>query len=138
MTPDQKILVQDSFKNVLPIKDEAASLFYDRLFTMDPSLRPLFKGDMGRQGALLMTMIATAVDHLDHLDQIVPAVKDLGRRHRTYGVRDQDYDTVGAALIWTLQQGLGEAFTDEVKNAWIACYGLLAGVMQEAAAEQAA
>lgn len=138
MTPDQKILVQDSFKNVLPIKDEAASLFYDRLFTMDPSLRPLFKGDMGRQGALLMTMIATAVDHLDHLDQIVPVVKDLGRRHRTYGVRDQDYDTVGAALIWTLQQGLGEAFTDEVKNAWIACYGLLAGVMQEAAAEQAA
>lgn len=138
MTPHQKDLVQDSFKIVLTIKDEAAALFYDRLFATDPLLRPLFKGDMKRQGALLMTMIATAVDHLDHLDQIVSAVKDLGRRHRSYGVRDQDYDTVGAALIWTLQQGLGDAFTDEVRNAWVACYGLLAGVMQEAAAEQAA
>jgi hemoglobin-like flavoprotein len=138
MTPDQKILVQDSFKTVLTIKDQAAALFYERLFTMDPSLRALFKGDMARQGQLLMTMIATAVDHLDHLDQIVPAVKDLGRRHVGYGVREEHYGTVGAALIWTLGQGLGPAFTDEVKAAWIACYGILAGVMQEAAADVAA
>jgi hemoglobin-like flavoprotein len=138
MTPEQKRLVQQSFATVLPIKDQAASLFYDRLFTLDPSLRPLFKGDIKRQGALLMAMINTAVAGLDRLDEIVPAVQQLGRRHSDYGVRREHYATVASALLWTLEQGLGEAWTPPLKDAWTACYMLLAEVMQKAAAEPAA
>jgi hemoglobin-like flavoprotein len=108
-------------------------MFYDRLFVLDPSTRPLFKGDMKRQGALLMAMIATAVNGLNRLDEIVPAVQDLGRRHATYGVRNEHYATVGTALLWTLEQGLGAKWTPEVQEAWIACYTLLANTMQEAA-----
>jgi hemoglobin-like flavoprotein len=134
MTPEQKRLVQESFSRVLPIKDEAASLFYDRLFVLDPSLRTLFKGDIKRQGALLMAMINTAVTGLNRLDEIVPAVQQLGRRHADYGVRPEHYATVASALLWTLEQGLGEAWTPPVKEAWTACYGLLADVMQKAAA----
>jgi hemoglobin-like flavoprotein len=137
MTPEQKRLVQQSFATVLPIKDKAASLFYDRLFTLDPSLRPLFKGDIKRQGALLMAMINTAVAGLDRLDEIVPAVQQLGRRHSEYGVRREHYATVASALLWTLEQGLGEAWTPPLKDAWTACYTLLAEVMQRAAAEPA-
>jgi hemoglobin-like flavoprotein len=135
MTPEQKRLVQESFKRVLPIRDRAAGLFYDRLFTLDPSLRPLFKGDINRQGALLMAMINIAVNGLDRLDEIVPAVQQLGRRHADYGVRREHYATVATALLWTLEQGLGEAWTPPLKEAWTACYGLLAEVMQNAAAE---
>jgi hemoglobin-like flavoprotein len=138
MTPEQKRLVQQSFAKVLPIKDQAASLFYDRLFALDPSLRPLFKGDIKRQGALLMAMINTAVNGLDRLDDIVPAVQQLGRRHADYGVRREHYGTVAQALLWTLEQGLGEAWTPPLKDAWTACYGLLAEVMQKAAAQPAA
>jgi hemoglobin-like flavoprotein len=134
MTPEQKRLVQESFSRVLPIKDQAAGLFYDRLFTLDPSLRALFKGDIKRQGALLMAMINTAVNGLNRLDEIVPAVQQLGRRHADYGVRREHYATVASALLWTLEQGLGEAWTPPVKEAWTACYGLLADVMQKAAA----
>lgn len=138
MTPEQKRLVQESFKHVLPIKDQAADLFYGRLFTLDPSLRPLFKGDIKRQGALLMAMINTAVNGLDRLNEIVPAVQQLGRRHADYGVRSEHYTTVATALLWTLEQGLGEAWTPPLKEAWTACYGLLAEVMLKAAAEPAA
>ena len=134
MTPEQRRLVQESFARVLPIKDQAASLFYDRLFTLDPGLRALFKGDIKRQGALLMAMINTAVNGLNRLDEIVPAVQQLGRRHADYGVRREHYATVASALLWTLEQGLGEAWTPPVKEAWTACYGLLADVMQKAAA----
>jgi hemoglobin-like flavoprotein len=137
MTPEQKRLVQESFARVVPIKEQAASLFYDRLFTLDPSLRTLFKGDIKRQGALLMAMINTAVAGLDRLDEIVPAVQQLGRRHADYGVRREHYSTVAVALLWTLEQGLGEAWTPPVKEAWTACYGLLAEVMQKAATEPA-
>lgn len=137
MTADQKRLVQESFKKVVPIKDQAAAMFYDRLFALDPSVRSLFKGDMKRQGSLLMAMIGTAVNGLSRLDEIVPAVQDLGRRHATYGVRDEHYATVGAALLWTLEQGLGPAWTHETKEAWTACYTLLSGVMQDAAKERA-
>jgi hemoglobin-like flavoprotein len=133
MTPEDKKLVQASFAKVVPIADQAAALFYQNLFSMDPSLKPLFKGDMAEQGKKLMTMIATAVNGLDHLDTIVPAVQDLGRRHVDYGVTPGHYDTVGAALIQTLAQGLGPAFTPEVKNAWIAVYGVLATTMKTAA-----
>lgn len=138
MTPEQKKLVQQSFAKVLPIKSQAAELFYGRLFELDPSLRAMFKNDMKRQGEMLMSVLAMAVNGLDRLHAIIPAVEALGRRHVGYGVRDEHYDTVGAALLWTLEQGLGDAFTAETRAAWAACYGLLAGVMQDAAAEQAA
>jgi len=133
MTPQEKKLVQESFAKVAPIAEQAAALFYQNLFASDPSLKPLFKGDMVEQGKKLMKMIATAVNALDKLDSIVPAVQDLGRRHVKYGVKPEHYDTVGAALIQTLAQGLGPAFTPEVKDAWITVYGILAGTMKAAA-----
>ena len=133
MTPEEKKLVQESFAKVAPIAEQAAALFYQNLFSADPTLKPLFKGDMVEQGKKLMKMIATAVNALDKLEAIVPAVQDLGRRHVVYGVKPQHYDTVGAALIQTLAQGLGPAFTPEVKNAWITVYGVLATTMKAAA-----
>lgn len=126
-------LVRDSFAKVEPIAPTAAELFYGRLFELDPTLKPLFKGDMKRQGQMLMQMIATAVKGLDRLDAIVPAVEALGRRHVGYGVTAAHYDTVGMALLWTLEKGLGDGFTPAVKAAWTETYGLLAGVMKKAA-----
>lgn len=134
MTPQQIALVQSTWQQVIPIKDKAAEMFYGRLFELDPGLKPLFQGDMAEQGRKLMAMIGTAVSGLVRLDQIIPAVQDLGRRHAGYGVKDNHYASVGAALLWTLETGLGPAFTPEVKQAWAATYGALAGVMMEAAA----
>jgi hemoglobin-like flavoprotein len=134
MTPENQTLVRDSFAKVVPIAPEAAAMFYDRLFVLDPSLKPLFKGDMTEQGRRLMAMIGTAVANLDRLETIVPAVQDLGRRHATYGVQPAHYDTVAVALLWTLGQGLGEAFTPPVKAAWTEAYRILSTVMKEAAA----
>jgi hemoglobin-like flavoprotein len=133
MTPEEKKLVQESFAKVAPIAEQAAALFYQNLFAMDPALKPLFKGDMAEQGKKLMKMIATAVNGLDRLDAIVPAVQDLARRHVAYGVKPQHYDTVGAALLQTLEQGLGAAFTPAVKQAWTTVYVLLATTMKDAA-----
>ena len=133
MTPEDKKLVQESFAKVAPIADQAAALFYQNLFTKDPSLKALFKGDMVEQGKKLMKMIAVAVAGLDRLDTIVPAVQDLGRRHVKYGVLPSHYDTVGAALLQTLEQGLGPAFTPTVKQAWVTVYGVLATTMKDAA-----
>nr|MBC8239742.1 PAS domain-containing protein [Alphaproteobacteria bacterium] len=124
-----------SFKSVAPIKETAAELFYGRLFELDPDVRALFKGDMKEQGRKLMTMIATAVNGLTKLDSIVPAVQDLGVRHVGYGVKPEDYDTVAAALLWTLEQGLGDAWNDDLKAAWTAAYTVLADTMKDAAAE---
>ena len=123
-------MVRASFTQVVPIKEAAASLFYNRLFELDPSLRPLFKGDMTAQGKKLMQMIGFCVGKLDALDEIVPAVKQLGQRHAGYGVTPAHYDTVAGALLWTLEQGLGPAFTPDVKAAWTAVYGVLATTMQ--------
>jgi hemoglobin-like flavoprotein len=134
MTPEAQTLVKESFAKVVPIAPQAAALFYDRLFTLDPSLKPLFKGDMKEQGRKLMAMIGTAVANLDKLDTIVPAVQDLGRRHAGYGVPASSYDTVGTALLWTLGQGLGDAFTPQVEAAWTEAYTILATVMKDAAA----
>ncbi len=128
-------LVQQTWKQVDPIREQAAALFYGRLFELDPSLRPLFKGDMAEQGRKLMNMLATAAMGLDRLDSIVGEVQALGRRHVAYGVQDAHYDTVGAALLWTLEQGLGEAFTPQVKAAWAEAYTLLADTMKQAAAD---
>ncbi|MEW6683638.1 MAG: globin family protein [Nitrospirota bacterium] len=133
MTPEQITLVQSSFKQVAPIADQAAALFYGRLFELDPELKALFKGDMVEQGKKLMQMISVAVNGLTRLDEIVPAVQQLGKRHVGYGVTPGHYDTVGAALIWTLELGLGKSFTPQVKDAWVAAYTLLSGVMIDAA-----
>jgi hemoglobin-like flavoprotein len=134
MTPKQIELVQGSWNKVLPIADTAAELFYGRLFSLDPSLRPMFKSDMKEQGRKLMSMIGTAVNGLTRLDEIVPAVQALGVRHAGYGVKPAHYGTVATALLWTLEKGLGDAFTPEVKEAWVGAYTLLAKTMQDAAA----
>jgi hemoglobin-like flavoprotein len=134
MTPESERLVRDSFAKVAPIAPAAASMFYARLFVLDPSLRPLFKGDMAEQGRKLMTMIGTAIANLHRLDSIVPAVRDLGRRHCGYGVQPAHYNTVATALLWTLEQGLGDEFTPATRDAWVECYTVLARTMQEAAA----
>ena len=137
MIDEQKRLVQESFKQVEPISDAAASLFYARLFELDPSLQPLFKTDMQVQRRALMSMLRTAVIGLDHLDALVPAVESLARRHVGYGVKDADYDTVGQALLDALQQGLGDGFTSEIRGAWVEVYALLSGVMRGAAKQAA-
>lgn len=134
MTPEQIALVRTSFAQVVPIREAAAGLFYGRLFELDPSLKPLFKGDLKEQGVKLMAMIGTAVGGLDRLDSIEPTVQALGKRHVSYGVQAAHYDTVAAALLWTLEQGLGAAFTPDVKAAWTSAYGILAGTMKDAAA----
>jgi nitric oxide dioxygenase len=135
MTPEQVQLVKTSFASVLPIAERAGMMFYDRLFELDPTLRPMFKGEMSEQNRVLMRMIASAVNGLDRLETIVPTVRALGVRHAGYGVVDAHYQTVGEALLWTLQQGLGDGFTPEVAEAWTTAYGLLAGTMQSAACE---
>ena len=133
MTPEQIEMVQSSWKKVIPIREQAAELFYGRLFELDPKLESLFSGDMKDQGRKLTTMIATAVNGLNDLESIVPAVQDLGKRHVGYGVSAEDYDTVGAALIWTLGQGLGDEFNSELESAWLTTYGILADTMKTAA-----
>ncbi len=133
MDTHQIALVRANFAQVAPISEQAAALFYGRLFDIAPPLRPLFRGDMTAQGAKLMAMLATAVANLDRLDSILPAVRALGARHAGYGVQDADYGAVAEALLWTLAQALGEAFTEDAQAAWVAAYMLLAGQMQDAA-----
>ena len=133
MTPRQIELVQGSFAQVAPIADQAAALFYHHLFSADPSLKPLFKGDMQAQGQKLMQMIGVAVGKLNELEVLVPVLQRLGERHADYGVEDDHYATVGSALLQTLSQGLADAFTEEVEEAWGTAYGLMANTMIEAA-----
>lgn len=133
MTPNQIDLVQGSWRQVLPVAESAALMFYDRAFFLDPSLRTLFRGDMIEQRRKVMAMITFAVNGLTRLEQLAPAVQDLGRRHAAYGVRPEHYYTVGAALLWTLQQGLGDSFTPAVREAWTAAYVVLANTMRGAA-----
>ena len=133
MTPEQVLLVRDSFAKVEALGDRAAALFHDRLFELDPSLRPLFRSDPATQRAKLLAALQTVVGALDRLDRILPVVRDLGRRHAQYGVEPEHYATVGAALIWTLGQGLGPDFTVATRRAWVAAYSLLAWTMIAAA-----
>ncbi|MGA7487227.1 MAG: globin family protein [Xanthobacteraceae bacterium] len=137
MTPEQVKLVQDSFAKVAPIAGTAADLFYDRLFAIAPEVRSLFPSDLTEQKKKLMQMIATAVTNLHQVEKIIPAVEELGRRHAGYGVTAKHYEPVGAALLWTLEQGLGADFTAPVKAAWTETYMTVAGVMQNAAASAA-
>lgn len=126
-------LVQSSFKAVVPIKEQAADLFYSRLFELEPSLKSLFQGDIKEQGKKLMSVLATVVASLQDLGSVVPTVQKLGAAHVEFGVEDWHYEIVGEALLWTLEQGLGEAFTEEVKDAWFTAYSILARVMIDAA-----
>ena len=135
MTPRQIEVVQASFAKVAPIAETAAGMFYARLFELDPHLKPLFKGDMKRQGMMLMSMIATAVRGLSNTEALLPMVKNLGRRHVGYGVKDSHYATVGEALIETLEKGLGKDFDGEAREAWLGAYALLSSVMMSGAAE---
>ena len=132
MTPQQVELVTTTWDKVVPIRDTAAELFYGKLFELDPNLKLLFKGDMKEQGRKLMMMINTAVRGLRDLPALVPAVKSLGQRHVGYGVQPSHYSTVAVALLWTLEQGLGDDFTMEVRDAWTEVYMVLATTMQTA------
>jgi len=133
VTPQQIVSVKNSFSLVQPIAALAASMFYENLFKADPSLKPLFTGDMVHQGERLMSMIGMAVGMLDRPETLIPQLRRMGIRHQGYGVRERDYATVGAALLLTLQQGLGDAFTPEVREAWTALYGVISFNMMDAA-----
>ena len=137
MNAEQIKLVQDSFEQVKPIADQAAEIFYTRLFEVAPYTRHMFKGDMRKQGAMLMSTLGLAVGSLNDLDKIIPAVRALGKRHVAYGVQFEHFAVVGEAFLWTLEQAFGAAFTLELKSAWTEAYLLLAGVMQEAMREVA-
>lgn len=129
MTPDQVKLVQQSFTKVAPISVKAAALFYDRLFETAPEVKPLFRGDMAEQGRKLMATLAVVVNGLTDLETILPAASALAKRHVGYGVKASHYPAVGSALLWTLEQGLGPAWTPELAAAWTAAYTTLSGFM---------
>lgn len=132
MTPDQIPLVQQSFQRVEAIRETAARLFYARLWEIDPTTAPLFaKSDMALQGHKLMAALALVVSGLSKPERVIPVAQDLARRHIGYGVAQAQYASVGAALLWTLGQGLGADFTPQVEAAWIAAYTLLSAVMIE-------
>ncbi len=129
MTPNQVTLVQTSFASVAPIAGVAADLFYDRLFEIAPEVRRLFPSDLAEQKKKLMTMLGTAVAGLAKPDSLLPVVRSLGARHAGYGVTAEHFAPVGEALLWTLERGLGEAFTPDVKAAWVEVYGVLSQTM---------
>lgn len=133
MTPRQKELVRHSLLKVLPMADLAAELFYERLFALDPTLRRLFTHDMKAQGRKLMRALTVAVNAIDRPEELMPLLHGLGARHADYGVRGVDYDTVGSALLWTLERGIGPAFDAETRAAWAALYALVASLMKEGA-----
>ena len=133
MNSSEIFLVKSSFQKVAPIAEQAAALFYARLFELDPSLRDMFHGDRAEQGRKLMTMIGLAVNGLDRLEALAPAVRHLGMRHAVYRVRESHYDNVGAALLWTLEKGLGADFTADTRAAWNRVYWLLAETMKTGA-----
>lgn len=137
MTPQQRHHVQQSFALVAPIATQAAAIFYDELFRRDPSLRRLFRGDMGTQGERLMVMIGGAVQLLDQPSRLDATLRALGQRHVGYGVCATHYDTVGAALLATLEIGLGERFTPDVRVAWATLYAHISHTMQGAVQAQA-
>ena len=137
MTSRQIALVRSSWQLVLPIKRQAAALFYQRLFDLDSGLAPLFRGNITEQGDKLMAMLGMVVSRLDRLAELRPAVEQLGRRHAEYGVEVQHYDTVGTALLGTLRAGLGDALSPDAEEAWAAAYTALADVMKHAAVTMA-
>lgn len=135
MNPSTINDVQSTFNIIAPIADDAAALFYSKLFEIDPSLKSMFKGDMTDQRKKLMQILGVAVSSLNNLEAIVPAVQDLGRRHVKYGVRPQHYNTVAEAILWMLAQTLGATFTPTIKQSWTEVYTVLADTMVAAANE---
>jgi len=133
MTPEQIDLIRSSWSKVVPIQETAAGLFYNKLFELDPAVKPLFKGDMGEQGRKLMMSLNVVVNGITNLDALLPAIQEMGKRHAGYGVQPRHYDTVGQAILWTLEQGLGTHFTPDTRAAWTTAYTTLANVMKEAA-----
>jgi hemoglobin-like flavoprotein len=138
LTARQVDLLQQTWRSVLPVGDVAAELFYGKLFSLDPKIRLLFKNDMKDQGRNLTAMISVAVGGLERPERIMLALRQLGRRHAAYGVRDEHYEKVAVALAWMLEKCLGEAFTEEARQAWSAAYELLARTMKEACVSRAA
>jgi hemoglobin-like flavoprotein len=135
LTERQQHLIRASYESLLPVREAASTLFYQRL-AHDPRLNALFKREMNEQGHRLMAIMGTVVAHSHGLGRLVPALRDLGLRYDSYGVTDRDYDTVAAALVWTLEQELGADFTAETREAWTACYRILAHEMKAAANER--
>jgi hemoglobin-like flavoprotein len=135
MTPRQISLIEDSWDYIITNTEEAGKLFYTRLFEQSPHLKHLFKENMRDQERKLMSMIALAVSKLNNLDEVLNDVKALGTRHKGYGVKDEYYGDVAGALLWTLEQGLGDKWNDEVKEAWTSLYVTLAGIMSKAPAK---
>ena len=129
MTPDQVKLVQQSFSKVVPIADQAAIIFYDRLFEVAPGVKALFPADMTEQRKKLIAMLAAVVNGLSNIESILPAASALATRHVSYGAKAEQYPVVGGALLWTLEKGLGEAWTPDVAAAWTAVYGTLSTYM---------
>ena len=134
MDEAQKELVRATFARIAPIADQAGLMLYENIFAIDPSLRRLFKIDIETQGRKIMAVIATAIANLDRLGEVLPRIRELGRKHVGYGVRDKDYDTGGVALLMTLEAALGDDFTPAAREAWAACYGTIVGEMKAAAA----
>ena len=133
MKSSQIAVVQATFDRILPISDVAAQIFYDRLFHLDPAMRRHFHGDLRMQGKKLMDALSIIVGNLNRPDRIIPGIRALGRRHAAYGVQEEHYTTFREALLWTLEHGLGDAFTPEARYAWAAVYDLIADTMKEAA-----
>ena len=129
MTPEQVNLVQQSFAKVVPISETAAMLFYDRLFEIAPQVKAMFPADMTEQRRKLMMMLAAVVKGLGDLTSILPAASALATRHVSYGAKAEHYPVVGAALLWTLEKGLGDGWTPDVAAAWTTAYGTLSGYM---------
>lgn len=133
MTPEQIEIVKANFIQIAPLADEVAAEFYERLFQLDPALRPLFQEDLTEQKKKLMMMLKFAVGTLDRMEVFEPALAELGRKHVAYGVKETHYETVGAALILTLREMLGVNLTERLEAAWIVAYQRIAGIMQRAA-----
>ena len=129
MTPDQVKLVQQSFAKVAPISEAAAVLFYDRLFEIAPQVKAMFPADMTEQRRKLMATLAAVVNGLGDLPSILPAASTLAKRHVGYGAKAEHYPVVGAALLWTLEKGLGDGWTPQIAEAWTTAYGTLSGYM---------
>jgi hemoglobin-like flavoprotein len=126
-------MVQKSFEKVAPLGDTVTEIFYGELFAIDPSLRPMFKGDMREQRRMLMSALALVVRSLHAPQAILEPVKAMAKRHVAYGVEPVHYALVGNALLRTLEKGLGDDFTPELREAWTGAYGMLSGVMKDAA-----
>ena len=133
MTPDQVALVQQSFAKVAPISEQAAVMFYDRLFEVAPQVKAMFSSDMTEQRKKLMATLAVVVNGLSNLESILPAASALAQRHVAYGAKAEHYPVVGSTLLWTLEKGLGEGWTADIAAAWTAAYATLSGFMIERA-----